>query len=116
MARIRIVCESAGFEVTAVLNDSATARSLLAALPIDAVAQRWGNEVYFTVPVHVGPEDPVERVAVGDIGYWPPGPAFCIFFGQQPVSAVNPLGSVEGDVTVFDGIDEGYPIRLEALA
>jgi hypothetical protein len=114
VTRIRIVCETAGLEATATLNDSATARALYEALPIDATAQRWGSEVYFTVPVHVGAEDPAERVAVGDIGYWPPGPAFCIFFGQQPISAVNPLGSVDGDAWAFEAVDEGYPIRLEA--
>jgi hypothetical protein len=114
VAKIRIVCETAGVEATATLTESATARALYEALPIDAIAQRWGGEVYFTVPVHAGSEDAVEKVVFGDIGYWPPGPAFCIFFGQQPISAVNPLGSVEGDAAVFEAVDEGYPIRLEA--
>jgi hypothetical protein len=114
VVKIRIVCEAAGVEATATLGESATARALYKALPIEATAQRWGGEVYFTVPVAVGPEAAVEQVASGDIGYWPPGPAFCIFFGQQPVSAVNPLGAVDGDAAVFEAVDEGYPIRLEA--
>lgn len=114
MAKLRIVCRAAGVDVTATVNDSASARALLQALPIDAAAQRWGREVYFTVPVAVGAEDPVEAVACGDIAYWPPGPAFCIFFGQQPVSSVNPLGAIEGDATVFDGVEDGQDIRLEA--
>jgi len=66
------------------------------------------------VPLELGAESPVESVAVGDIGYWPPGSAFCAFFGQQPYSAVNPLGSVEGDALVFDAVGDGDLVRLEA--
>jgi hypothetical protein len=115
MARIRIVCEAAGVDVTAGVNDSQSAQALLGELPIDAVAQRWGAEVYFTVPVQAPPENPVEHVAHGDIAYWPPGPAFCVFFGQQPVSAVNKLGEIDGDAAVFAAVEDGQAIRLEAV-
>ncbi len=111
--KIRIVCEAAGVAVAAVLNESATAEALLEVLPVEAPAQRWGEELYFMVPVHVGPEAQAEHVEHGDIAYWPPGPAFCVFFGQQPVSAVNPLGRVEGDAAVFGGVQDGQLVRLE---
>ena len=61
-----------------------------------------------------GAESPVESVAVGDLGYWPPGRAFCVFFGEQPCSAVNPLGSVEGDGRAFAAVGDGDVVRLEA--
>lgn len=114
MAMIRIVCETAGVDLTATLNESRTAGELMGVLPVEGAAQRWGDEVYFGLPLELGAESPVESVAVGDIGYWPPGSAFCIFFGQQPYSAVNPLGSVEGDARAFAAVGDGDLVRLEA--
>jgi len=113
MARIRIVCEAAGVELAATLNDSQTSRELLGILPVEGEAQRWGDEVYFAIPLELGAESPVETVAVGDLGYWPPGSAFCVFFGQQPYSAVNPLGSVEGDARALTAVGDGDLVRLE---
>lgn len=115
MTRIRIMCEAADVDMTAALNESQTARALLGALPVAGAARRWGGEVYFDVPVSVGLEDAVERVSAGDIAYWPPGAAFCVFFGQQPYSAVNPLGRVEGDAGAFERVGDGDVVRLEAL-
>ena len=63
--------------------------------------------------VSTGPEDGVETVELGDLAYWPPGKAFCIFYGKtpasqgdeiRPASAVNPIGTVHGDVTQLKGV------------
>ena len=89
MARMCIVFEEAGLEMTVQLNDSATAAAIWSALPLESAAQTWGAEVYFSVPVDCGPEDPHATVISGAVGYWPPGKAVCLFFGQQPVSPVN---------------------------
>ena len=89
------------------LNDSETATLVWDALPIESGYNTWGDEIYFEIPVSTGPENGVETVELGDLAYWPPGKAFCIFFGQtpaskvdeiRPASAVNPLGKVHGDV------------------
>lgn len=106
MTQIRIVCEAAGVETTATLDDSATAQALYETLPVEAPARRWGREVYFDVPVRRELESPVEQVSAGEIAYWPPGAAFCIFFGQQPYSAVSPIGRVA----------DGQMMRIEAPA
>ena len=73
--------------VTAELNDSPTARLLWEALPIDGKANRWGDEIYFSIPVDAD-EEPDARAAVevGEIAFWPPGNAFCIFWGPTPAS------------------------------
>ena len=116
MTTIRIVCEAAGVDMTATLTDSRTSSELVRLLPVEGTAQRWGDEVYFGIPLELGPESPVESVAVGDIGYWPTGSAFCVFFGQQPYSAVTPLGSVDGDVGEFRAVSDGDLVRLERVA
>ncbi len=106
---------------TAELNDSATARAIWEALPITARANTWGDEIYFGIPVKRGGENGREVVSVGELGYWPPGHAFCIFFGPTPAShgdeiraasAVNPLGKVNGDATVFRKVRDGETVTL----
>lgn len=118
--RLRICVEA--LSVEAELNDSRTAAAVVAALPLEASANRWGEEIYFEIPVDAGPEQPQELVALGDLGYWPPGKAFCIFFGRTPVSrgneirpasAVNLIGRVVGDPTVFRAVRDGARVRLE---
>ena len=115
MARIRILIEQAGVEMTAELNDSATAAELWRALPLESSAQTWGAEVYFSVPVECGEEDPRAMVTPGAVGYWPPGAAVCLFFGQQPVSPVNLVGVLEGDPAVLEAVGDGHVVRLERV-
>ncbi|MDP6381363.1 MAG: cyclophilin-like fold protein, partial [Phycisphaerae bacterium] len=108
------------------LNDSAAAQKIYDALPIEASANRWGKEIYFPIPVNDKLDDAArEEMAVGELGYWPPGKAFCIFFGPTPASQgnepraaspVNVIGEVTGDATVCDGVPDGMPIRIEKAA
>ncbi len=115
MPRVRITVEEAAVELTATLNDSATAALLWEALPLESPAQTWGREVYFSVPVTTGAEDPQAAVAEGAVGYWPPGEAVCLFFGQQPVSPVNLVGALEADPHVLEAVRDGHVVRLERL-
>ncbi|MCL6630954.1 MAG: hypothetical protein K6U00_15270, partial [Armatimonadetes bacterium] len=73
-------------EAVAELNDTKTADALWAALPIRARASTWGDEIYFGIPVDAAEENAKDVVEMGDVGYWPPGHAFCIFFGPTPAS------------------------------
>jgi len=115
MARIRIIVEEAGVEVTADLNDSVTAAAVWSVLPLESAAHTWGAEVYFPVPVDNGPEDPQAAVTSGAVGFWPPGKAVCLFFGQQPASPVNLIGVLEGDPNVLEVVQAGQVVRLEGL-
>jgi hypothetical protein len=120
--KIRIT--SGSIRVEAELNDQPTARAVWEALPIEARAMTWGDEVYFDIPVKMGLErDTRAEVAVGELGYWPTGNAFCIFFGPTPASSgntpvaaspVNILGRVAGDATVFRAVRHGDTVRIEA--
>ncbi len=115
MGRIRILIEEAGLDLTAALNDSTTSDLLWRALPLESPAQTWGEEVYFTVPVESGAEDPQAVMAPGAVGYWPPGRAVCLFFGQQPVSPVNPVGVLECEARLLAAVHDGQTVRLERL-
>ncbi|NCP28461.1 MAG: hypothetical protein COY42_19000 [Armatimonadetes bacterium CG_4_10_14_0_8_um_filter_66_14] len=104
------------------LNDSNTAAAIAAALPLEGRANTWGDEIYFSIPVDCEPENGREVVDLGDLGYWPPGTAFCIFFGRtpasrgdeiRPASPVNVFGKVEGDPTVFKSVPDGAVVTLE---
>jgi hypothetical protein len=104
------------------LNEGPTAGQIWAALPIEGRANVWGDEIYFDVPV-VAAQEPDARadVAVGELGYWPVGHAFCIFFGPTPASVddrpraaspVNILGRVLGDATQFRAVRSGERVRI----
>ncbi len=121
MPTLRII--AGPITATAQLNDSPTARLLWEALPIDGKANRWGDEVYFSIPVDAD-EEPEARAAVevGEIAFWPPGNAFCIFWGPTPASRgdqpmaaspVNVLGKIDGDATQFGRVSSAARVRLE---
>jgi hypothetical protein len=113
--RIRISIDEAALELTAELNRSASATALWSVLPLEAAAQTWGQEVYFSVPVDLAEDDAQAAVPPGTVGYWPPGRAVCLFFGQQPVSPVNVIGVLEGDAAMLGAVAEGYTVRLEPI-
>ena len=106
------------------LAANSTARKVAEALPISASARTWGDEIYFPIPAEAELEDGKEVVEMGDLGYWPPGNAFCIFFGPtpasrgeeiRPASAVTIIGRVDGDATVFKGVASGAAVVVEAV-
>jgi hypothetical protein len=110
--------------MTASLNDSRTAGAVWDALPIVAKAQTWGDEIYFAIGVKAGEESAREVVEEGDLGYWPPGQAFCIFFGPtpascgneiRPASAVNVLGRIDGDARAFAKVRAGAQVTIERV-
>ena len=121
---IRIVLEKG--ELEAVLDDSPTARAIQAALPLQGDVARWGDEIYFAIPVRVEEaEDARQDMAVGELGYWPVGAAFCIFWGPTPASTgplpraysnVNPFGKIEGQpeavLAVLSTAEDGQAISV----
>ncbi len=112
--------------VEAELNDTLTARKVAKALPIFASFDTWGDEIYFTIPVTAALDDSAKEVVeLGDLGYWPTGKAFCIFFGQTPMSkpgkiipasAVNIIGKVTGDPALFKKVLKEREVRLEPVS
>jgi hypothetical protein len=82
-------------------------------LPIEAKANLWGEEVYFEIPLRLKDENTSSGSIRGDISYWSPGNAFCIFFGStQPYSPVNHIGKVTGGLNLFQNVRDGDRIIL----
>jgi len=122
----KIKISTKDYEITAEMIDknSKTADAIWNSLPFESEVNTWGEEIYFSIPVKVGLENSQDVVDVGDIGYWPPGKAFCIFFGQtpmsepgkiRPASPVNVFGKVTGDIEVLKKIKDGDKIRVIKL-
>jgi hypothetical protein len=105
------------------LNNGPTAQQIWQALPIEGRVNLWGDEIYFSIPVQANSEPEARaEVEVGELGYWPPGSAFCIFWGPTPASRgskpraaspVNIVGQVLGDTTQFKAVSHGAVVRLE---
>ena len=108
--------------VLAELYNTRTAEAIWHALPLSSNVHTWGEEIYFTIPLEARLEDGREVVNCGDLAYWPPGNAFCIFFGPTPVSGegeiraaspVNIFGSLVGDPKVLGKVKDREKIMVE---
>jgi hypothetical protein len=121
MRRIRILAGAVG--ATAQLHDNETADAIWEALPITGTANRWGDEIYFEIPVRAAQAtDAREVVEAGELGYWPVGHAFCIFWGPTPASQgkeiraaspVNIFGQLDGEPGVLGVVTGGEQIQIE---
>lgn len=118
----RILIRAGQVQVSAELNNGRTAEAIWQSLPLSAAGNTWGDEIYFAIPVRLDEEDARAVVALGDLGYWPPGHAFCMFFGPTPVSRgkeirpaspVNVFGHIVGDPTVLKQVQDGEKVTLE---
>ena len=86
MKKFKILTET--FQIIADIYETRTAQAIEKQLPLSATVNTWGEEIYFSIPVHLDQEaDAREEVEPGELGYWPVGNAFCIFFGPTPVSS-----------------------------
>jgi hypothetical protein len=113
-------------QVQAELNETRTAKAIIDALPIDAFVHRWGGEIYSTIPVQMDLEKSArELVQPGELGYWPDGDAFCIFFGPTPASTgaeiraasdVNIVGRVLSDMTRLPEVHDGAPLSIALIS
>ncbi|MBD3307761.1 hypothetical protein GF339_15120 [candidate division KSB3 bacterium] len=120
MKNITIAVET--ITLAAQLNDSETAQKVWEALPIEGSANTWGDEIYFSIPVALDQApDAQAEVEIGTLGYWEPGQAFCIFYGQTPASTgekpraaspVNIFGRVLDDATQLRGVRSGARVKV----
>ena len=124
--QIKILCESIGPVEAQLLEDKnpETVKTIWDNLPFETHVNTWGDEIYFSIPVKISEENAQETVKAGDLGYWPPGNGFCIFFGPTPISRgdeirpadpVNVFGRIKGNPKIFKKVKSGEKIRIERL-
>ena len=108
--------------ILATLNNSSTSDKLWKKLPIESSVSTWGEEIYFSIPINDVEENAKSVVDLGDLAFWPPGSAFCLFFGQTPVSSegaikpaspVNVIGKVLGDIEPLKSVISGEKVKIE---
>ena len=118
--KVRFQAGGGSFEGT--LDDAAIGQKIIERLPIQATVMRWGEEIYFDVPVKMANTNPTREVKIGDIGYWPDGPCLCIFFGRtpaskgrepRPASDVTIIGHTDAPVTLLRSIKERTAISVD---
>lgn len=118
---MRISITAGSIQAEAELNDTTTAQQIWAALPFEVAGSRWGDEIYFAIPIEAGTERGQEVVEAGDLGYWEPGSAFCIFWGPtptshgdeiRPYSPVTVFGRLAGDPQTFAPFASGTTVRV----
>ena len=125
MKRIKIKISNS-LELNAQLNGSETAGKIWDSLPLKSKTSTWGDEIYFPIPVKAKIEDGFAQdvVEIGDLGFWPEGDAFCIFYGMTPVSkpgeirpasTVNIIGKLESDWEQLKGVKQDEDIVIEEI-
>lgn len=122
MKEIEIIIGSRSF--AAELNDTKTASLIYEALSISSSGSLWGDEIYFKTPINTENESPQDVVEVGDLAYWPPGSAFCIFFGRtpastderpRPASPVTVIGRIKADPKELKKLNDLRSIAVRKL-
>lgn len=122
---MRIVFDNRQDVIVSLRGDATeTTRELISALPFEARANRWGDEVYFDTPVRTPIEGDARAVmSVGEVAYWPDGGALALFFGRTPVSTddrprayspCNLVGRIEGDPAALKRVQAGAKLRVES--
>jgi len=120
---LKITIKSGPLSWQAAISATPTGKLIYQSLPLQGAASRWGDEIYFTIPVDAELEaDASELVSMGDLGYWPSGKAFCIFFGPtplslgneiRPASAVNVFGRIEENLSDLNKVKDGDVVIIE---
>ena len=123
---MRIQISVGNVTIEGLLNDSPTAHKVANVLPLSCPFNTWGEEIYFSIPVEAELDESArEEVELGDLGFWPTGKAFCIFFGQTPMSspgkivpasAVNIIGKITGDAEKFKTVMDETEIHIQAIS
>ena len=118
----KIIFEFEKLSIEGELNDSPTSKALINSLPMEGISQIWGDEIYFSTSISKENDEwAKETVDLGDIAFWPPGNAICLFFGPTPMSkgdeirqasATNVMGKIIGDLEELKTINSGDNVKV----
>ena len=100
-------------------------KKIMSKFPLESDIQFWGDEIYFPISIYGNSIDNLkEVVSKGDIAYWPPGNAFCIFWGPTPMSVedeirpaspVKVIGYMDSDSSDFSQFNNGEKININVV-
>ena len=105
--------------------DEKAVEKLVDKAPFRSRVNRWGDEIYFELPVRLGLKGERVEMEVGEIAYWPPGNALCLFFGPTPVSKgdeprayspAKPLGRVLEGLEKLREVRDGEEVEVKFMA
>ena len=104
-------------EIIIYINEShPLARSILDAVPFKAKPEFWKEEIYFKTPVKGEKGLLTSEVIPGEVAYWPPGSALCLFYGlSQPYGKVTTLGYIVGKLSDVRRIVLEYEDEVESI-
>lgn len=119
----KIKIKISGKILEAELNQTRTASKIIDVLPLSTEINHWGGEIYFKIPVNAELENETEILEKGSLAFWPPGNAFCIFFGPTPMSTdsrpratgpVTLIGKLSNtsDFNILKGSSDGQRITI----
>ena len=121
LMKIKIFADD--IELEGEIDNSKIGKEIYKRLPFDGASNRWGDEIYFAVPIRVDEDKTAsEVVEEGDLAYWHQGHSFCIFFGKTPASEENLIkaaskvsvfGKVKGDYKILKKVRHGDLIIVE---
>ena len=113
---------SGGVEAVSRLEDNPELERLSEKSPFKSEAERWGDEIYFELPIKLNLSGERREMEVGEVAYWPPGNALCLFFGPTPVSKgdkpvayspVKPLGRITEGLENLRKVKDGEDVEVE---
>lgn len=115
------VIVSGGFEVPLELTEEPFRSELSRHVPLESRVSRWGDEIYFPVPVEVEATSLTRDVEAGDVAFWHEGQSLAVFFGPTPLSDgdkpvpaddVEPVGRVRTGLDQLSDFDAGQAIKI----
>jgi hypothetical protein len=116
----KITIKVNNIQVVAELFDTATGNAIAEKIPLSSKINTWGKEIYFSIPVTCDLEKSSRStLKIGDLGYYPPMQAFCIFYGPTPMSSdgkpqaadnVNVFGRIIGSAEALSNAKTGETV------
>jgi hypothetical protein len=120
----KIVMAIGDQSIEAQLLDTPTAHAVYEKLPFSALAQTWGQEVYFKAPVSTSLEKGAKAVVEpGEIAFWVEGSCIAIGFGPTPISQngeirlaakTNIWAIALTDVSQLRSVNDGDAVEVKA--
>ncbi len=112
---------SGGVKATCVLGEIPELEKLVEKSPFKSEANRWGEEIYFELPIKLRLRGERTLMEIGEVAYWPEGNSLCLFFGPTPVSKgdkpvaysdVKPLGRVTEGLENLGKVEDGEEVTV----